>query len=322
MSKAPLLSIRGQIGPYGKHHPHLGTVVFTGRKNHGHLVITGEVKATDAIKNELARRKPAIDDVVPRLASGARPFVMGHTLVLPKFGGNRRLATIPLFGPGGPTAAGHAAARWLAANDDDINNYMDAMPGGDIYHGDGGDDGGGGGGGGRRLLAIEDGPAPAAAPPAPAPVRHRIKGKAGVAGVATPLDDDSYRPDREHEFETMDDLIDHLDAVEAVHPGSVAPMLQEALEQAQAYGVFYMHGQALDVGKVRGLLGHFAAAPAPAPAAPAPAAPAPPAAAPAAAWDAAMAVWSGGSSSLAAPAAPPRPRPGPMAMPRHREYQY
>ena len=80
MSKSQLLSIRGQIGPYGKHHPHLGTVVFTGHKNHGHLVITGEVKATDAIKNELARRKPAIDDVVPRLASGARPFVMGGRL--------------------------------------------------------------------------------------------------------------------------------------------------------------------------------------------------------------------------------------------------
>ena len=58
-----------------------------------YLLITGEVKASDAIKRTLARRTPAHDDIVPRLSSGARPFVLGGRLVLPKFGGNRQLVT-------------------------------------------------------------------------------------------------------------------------------------------------------------------------------------------------------------------------------------
>ena len=65
MSKAPLLSVRGQIGPYGKHHPHLGTVIFTTYKSRGHLYATGEVKASDAIKSELAKKTPVAEDVAP-----------------------------------------------------------------------------------------------------------------------------------------------------------------------------------------------------------------------------------------------------------------
>ena len=86
MSKAPLLSVRGQIGPYGKHHPHLGTVIFTTNKRHGHLYVTGEVKASEAVKTELAKKKPALDDVVPRLQAGARPIVHRGRMILPKFG--------------------------------------------------------------------------------------------------------------------------------------------------------------------------------------------------------------------------------------------